>query len=183
MIFLPNKYERYAAALRNHLQNLYIKDGKSEELMLKLQKIYEFEVLNFEKEPIPCDVKLLSSRLLITVYSRLLENNICLDFKIKIKDNFLLNFKLYTIVILKLAKHSKYISISNLGGNIIIKCKTEFIINKRYFKSLNSYHFYERKSKTLLVVIKAEKTSKKSVDIKGEWDVINPFSPINLILS
>ena len=110
----------------------------------------------------------------------MLERNKQLDFKIKIKDNFMLNIKLFTVVLLKLAFHSKNITISNMGGNILIRCKTDYKFDKKYTKALNFYHFYEHKSKTLLVIIKAEITAKKSVEIKGEWDISDPFSPINL---
>ena len=182
MIFLPNKYERYIAALRNHLQKLYFKTGNNKSLISKLKKVYEFEILNFEKNVFPCDIKLLASKLLVSAYSHKLRNNKSFDFEIKTKDNFMLKIKPFTIILLKLAKHSKNITISNLGGNIILKSKTEYKLSKKYLNVLNSFQLYEHKNKTLLVIIKAEITTKRSVDMKREWDILDPFSPVNLYI-
>lgn len=183
MIFLPNKYERYIAALRNYLHNLNNKKNNDKNIALRFKKIYEFEALFLNIDKLPCDVKLLSSKVLIHIYSKLIYKNINLDFTVKIKKNYILNIKLFTIVLTMLAVNSKYIKVCESESKIIIKCKTNTKLKNKYLKGLNAYSFYDIRKNILLIVINAQITNKKSVEIKEEWDILNPFSPINLILS
>ena len=40
LIFLPNKYERYTAALRNYIHRIQLTKGITDELILKFRKIH-----------------------------------------------------------------------------------------------------------------------------------------------
>ncbi len=182
-MFLPNKTERFTAALRNYIQNLISKNGLSKKYIDRMKKIIIFEAVNSEKETVPCDVKLLANRLFIIIYSRLLDENKSLNFSVKISERYIINTKLFTILLIVLALNSKEIIIEELFGNLIVKCKTDIKIKPKLLKALNSSVLYEKKSEFLMLIIKAEKTAKPSVDIKREWDISNPFSPINLFLS
>ena len=180
MIFLPNKYERYTAALRNYIQRLALTKGITDELILKFRKIYEFETVFLYHDKLPCDLKLLCSKILISAYSKLLDKNVHLDFSINLTENYILNVRLFTVFLLKVLENSTEIKIYENLGFIILKSKSKPKIKPIFLKQLKAFSFYESKTETTLIVIKAEKTSKTSVDTKREWDFSNPFSPVNL---
>lgn len=182
MIFLPNKYERYAAALRNYIQNSISKKGLSDEKRLKFRKIYEFEAVFLNCECVPCDIKLLSSKLLFCAYLNLSEKGSTFDFSIEINGNYIINAKLYSVLLLNLSLISSEINIFNFNGKLAIKSRLNGKINSIFIKALNGNFYYELKTKTLLIIIEAARTQKKSAEIKREWDIFDPFSPINLYL-
>ncbi len=183
MIFLPNKYERYTSSLRNYIQKLYNINGSSQKLLLNFKKIYEFEALFLNNEKLPCDIKQLSSRILFASFTKQIDKNKNLEFSINTKENYILNIKVFSIILLRLARVSEKIDIFNSNGYILIKSKTDCQIQTKFLKAINAFSLYEHNCKTLLIIINAEKTAKKSIDIKEEWDIFNPFSPINLYLS
>lgn len=182
-MFLPNKYERYCAAMRNYLQNAILKYGVTEKKKENLKKIIIFERVNFENELSPCDIKLLSSKLFILIYTKTIDKKQPFDFSVKIKENYFIDPYLFSIVLIKIALNSKKIIIDEILGNIVIKSNANLKIHQKLLKKLNAICFFEIKKGNLILVINAEKTSKSSVDMKKEWDISNPFSIFNIFLN
>ncbi len=180
MIFLPKKKEILASLLRNYIQNCVNKYGTNIKHKKQLKKIYEFEALNSYYDKLPHDLKKHISKLLLYAYSILLEKGRRLNYSVNLKENYIINSKLIDCIILNLISFSDNISIYELKGNIVIKCKTD---KKLKSKIKDVISFYEIKSKTLYLKIEAEKTLKSPIKIKEEWDITDPFSPISLYLN
>lgn len=181
-MFLPNKYEHFAAALRNYIQNSILEKGLSIKHLIQLKKIFEFESVFLYNEKLPCDVNTYVSKLLVTIYSKLLEKNIHLNFIINIKYNYIINTKLFLCLILNVVSVSNNIKIYDLSGHIIIKAEAENKLNQTIVNAIGAKLFYERKTKTFLIAVKAQSTSKLPINTKNEWDLTDPLSPINLYL-
>ncbi len=182
-MFLPNKYEHFAAALRNYVQNSILTEGLELKHLIQLKKIFEFESVFLYNEKLPCDVNQYVSKLLITVYSKLLEKNIHLNFTVNIKNNYIINKKLFLCLMLNVVSVSNNIKIYELHGNIAIKAKAENKLNQIIVNSIGAKMFYERKTNTFLIAFDAQPTAKLPLNNNNnEWDISDPFSPINLYL-
>ena len=182
-MFLPNKYERFTAALRNYLQNTMLAKGLDKKHLSRLKKIFEFESIFLSNENFPCDINHYVTRLLIAAYSKQLENNMRLNFSVEIKNNYIMNFKSFMCLVLNIIAVSNNIRIFDLPGYIAIKAETYKQLNKAVIYSIGAKMFYELKNKTVLIVVKVQPTSKKSININENFDISDPFSPINLYLT
>lgn len=183
MIFLPNKFERFLAALRITIQNDILKNGITENNLKNLEKINIAEALFYKDFKEPVYIKELSFSLLCYSLPLLLPQNKNPYLKIDIYSNFLINKKLLAILFLKLIKASKRIEIKNHKSKIMISALD---INSNNFKklvlALGGTYFYHNKK--IIIVIPADKTDKKANPIKKEWvSLDNPFSLVNIFLN
>lgn len=182
MIYLPNKFERYTASLRNYLQKQSLKYGVTPKILENMRKIYIAEAIlyNYIKEP--TDLLSLSSEILTAVYIKKCDKNLPFEFKIKIKGNFLISKKLYTSLILTLCQNAKKILIFSKNGKILIKA---FGTEKKDFlplaKVICASTFFELKSSTVLIVLDSIYTDKKEDDSIPNYTT-DPFSVVNFFV-
>ena len=183
MIFLPNKFERYTAALRNYIHFAVLRNGLNDKKINMLRKISETEAIFFYNENTPINIKDFSNTLFITAYTKLLKNDNSFDFFVFSDKTFLINAKLFEILLLNLCHTSKKIVITCSKNKIIIESNSTSNVNYKILKALNAIYFYEIKTKRLIISITAEATDKKPLNINREWDILNPFSNVNIFLS
>ncbi len=182
MIILPNKYERYTAALRNSVQASILKQGLNARHIESIRKIYEAEAFLGYKNLSPVNLEILFKCLLYSANIKLLQKKRKLDFTVQINGNYLANRKLLTCLILNICSTANKIKIYFKSEKIVIECKTQKTIKPIILKLLNAIYFYDIKAKQYLIVLKLEKTEKDFLKTEKEWDITNPFSPINIYL-
>jgi len=182
LIILPNKYERYTAALRNSVQSSILKKGITLKHLKRLRKIYEAEAILGYKNIAPVNLSVFFNSLLLSAYIKLLQKDLPLDFFIEVYGNFLINRKLLTALLLNLCCITNKIKIYYEREKIVIECQTENKVKPVILKALKAVHFYEIKTKKYIIIISAEKTAKDSLKTEKEWDILNPFSPVNIYL-
>ncbi len=180
MIFYPNKFERYTASLRLRYMNFIVKRGIKERYLRAIRKIYEFEALFFEEVPLPFDLEKLSNAILI---ASLFVKRI--DFNIDIKSNFILDKKIFSVLLLNICSNSTKISIFEKKNKIIITFNSiaDKKINKAV-KRLKGYILREVKQNITLCVLNLPSTQKKTEEIETAFNLFrNPLSVIHLYLS
>ena len=181
LIFLPNSFERYIAALRilNHL--LVLKSGINKKRLTALKKIYKAEAFYFKNSTSPFSVSDFVLPILSAAQTLLNEKNKNFDFSVNTNGIYLFNKQLFTVLLLELCSTSKYIRISDnhLGVNICFNGK---INNSLYIiKNLKGYYFYEKFSNKGVIVLPFEKTLVTPSMCESEWYYIfDKFSPVNL---
>lgn len=182
LIFLPNKFERYTAAIRNSIQIAALKNGITETQTSTLKKIYIAEaILSPCYQPI--DLKELTFNLLMGAYIKLLSKDIKISPLIRVNGTFIINKKLLICLLLSLCSISETIKISNYKQKIVILCNNDarnfdFLIN-----AIKGICFYELKTNASMIIIPAKRTEKKPLKTEREWEYIkDPFSPINIFL-
>ncbi len=187
MIFLPNNFERYTAALRNLIQLFVIKNGIKPKYLDSLRKIYQAEALFSRDAEIPTDICNFLSHLLTAVYIKKSESGIPFYFKINIRGNFLLNQKPYTALILSVCQNAYKIEIFELNGKLAIKAITPKTKHShRLVKNLDGCVYFERVTNTSLTLLPLIATDKKAILCKPnntEEYLLNPFSEVNIYLN
>ncbi len=183
MIFLPNKLERYTAALRNSIQFLILKNGIKASYIKNISKIYTCEALFSYKEKIPVNIYKYCNKLLLSAHTKLLSYNKKLAFKITAKGNYLLNKKLLTVLLLTICQNGNNIEVFTFKGLLVLSAEIDNISRiKKVISALNGLFFYERKGRKLYILIKANLTDKKEFETKREWAICDPLSPVNIFL-
>lgn len=184
MIFLPNKFERFLSALRVTVQNRILEKGITKKSIENLEKISLAEAIYYKDFKEPVDIFDFSLPLLISAFTVSL-NERKIIFDITATGNYILNPKLFEILILSLCKTASKIKIETIRQKIIIKANTKK--NKtiqKIINALNGICFYEDRKTTLFIALPFEKTDKKAIKIKREWEYLNdPFSLVNIFLS
>lgn len=185
MIFLPNKIERYIAALRLYLHQRILKNGVMEKHGPALRKIYIAEALLLNENAVPINIQNLIYNLLDSVYIIKKEKEIHFSFNLAPLKNSIIKQKVFTAFLLELCRISSEINISQFAGNIIIKCEGEI---PEYcillLKKLGGITFYERKTNRTICaipVIETEKTPIKQYETTESY-VLNPLSIVNIFL-
>lgn len=180
MIFLPNKLERYTAALRIAVGKMIEKNGYSAKNYRMLKIIHRTEAMLLS-EILPCDIQNLSSSLLWNVYLKKERN---FSYSVLVNHNFLINKKLFISLILSLCANSKIIYIGEFKNKILIcvKCKkTSEIIP--LIKRLEALCFYEIKSGSLNILISAKATEKTDLFKKRDQEIFTgPMSCVNFYI-
>ncbi len=186
MIFLPNNFSLYTAALRNYIQLSVIRHGLQPKHLSSMKKIFEAEALFSAScnDIEPLNIMEYYYRLLLSAKIKLAEKGRRLTCALDGGGIFLINRKLFAAVLLEIASKASKISLATKRGNIIIYAAgADFNRCMQLVKPLGGNGFYEIKAKTLLIVIPASKTNKKPLYTKKDWeDIRNPFSVINLYL-
>lgn len=183
MIFLPNKFERYTASLRNFIHKSALEKEISTKQITILKKILIAEAYA-NQNLMPTNISSFSYKILLKSYFIGLEKNKNFKFIINLKGNFLICQKSYCLILLSLCKYSEYIEISDYKNSILIKAKNCIKKpNNLLFKKLKAKSFFEIKSKDLIINIPAEKTEKKEEPFNINLSLNDPFSTINLFLN
>lgn len=187
MIFLPNNFERYTAALRNLIQLFIIKNGIKPKYLDALRKIYQSEALLSRDNEIPTDICNFLSQLLTSVYIKKSESGLPFYFKINIRGNYLLSLKPYTALILSICRAADNIEIFKINGKLAIKAVTPNTKHShRLAKKLDGCVYFERVTNTALTVLPLIATDKKAALCKPnevEEYLLNPFSAVNIYLN
>ncbi len=184
MINLPNKFERYTAALRNYLQIKSIKSGFDKKYIKNLKKIYIAESILCPDDELPINMNIYLYKLLTAVHIAKTEKNIPFQFKLSISGTFILKTKIFTALLLTLINFS-FIEISYHKGYIKITVPNK-ISNKTHYliKRLKGNCFFEIKQRKTLIIIPAVSTDKKPVKTEESVEnyILNPFSPVNIFI-
>lgn len=184
MIFLPNKYERFTAALRHYIHRKYY-EGEISPLKIEiLRKISKIEIFIQEYFPEPIYINNFCFEQFKAARTLKLKNNRKFKFLLKNNETYLIPQKPFEVLICEIIKDSDFIKISIFAGKLVLiyhgkSENIEYLISK-----LHANYFYEHKSQTNYILFPFDKTDKKSVYIKREWEVLcDPFSLINIYLS
>ncbi len=183
MIFLPKKNERYAAILRNTMQKLIAKNGFCEKYLTGLMKIHRFEALiSDDREPV--NIKEYSENILGAVFLLLFEKNKDFYFKLHDTGTVLINRKRFTSLLLNLCKTAEEVEIGQYDGKILLKSvAADYDDNVKLIKAFKHTYYYEVNTKTLNILIDAEKTDKEDLHLKDGIDyVLDPLSVVNIYL-
>ena len=184
MIYLPNKNEKYMAILRNTYQKLILKNGIKNNYLKKLRTIYNFEALITKKEPVPVNLNSWLTELLIAVYFKKNLKGKIFTFSVKLNDNYLVDKKIFSALILNIAKKGNFIKIENIKGKTIIK--SDILPTQKIYqitKKLNGLILKELKQKNCVICIPLSATNKKTREFENGINMIqNPLSIVNIYL-
>lgn len=184
LIYLPNKFEKYTAGLRVIFQNLILKNGIKKKYLINLGKIYENEAIFFDYDLLPIDTEKFFLSILKSVYIKKILQSKKPQISCETNGNYILNKKLVSILILKIAQNSDYIKIYKKRKKIFILTKgVKYKKIKKIIIKLHCLYFEEIKSKRQLIILAPEKTDKKAKDFEEDlFSLQNPLSPINYYL-
>ena len=184
LIYLPNKFDFYAAALRNYTQRLIFKNATNKKLYENLRKIYIAEAILGNENEAPVNLSEYLTELLSAVKYLKKEKGIYFNYKISLQSNFLINIKLFTALILNLCKITESISVFEKQGKIIINTKTYIKKeNNSLIKRLKGAVYYEVKTGTSLIVLSFTATDKSDFCINSAYDfLLDTFSPPNIFI-
>ena len=178
MIFLPNFFDIYTAKLRFTVQKFINKNGNKQKYINMLKKINLAEAIYHKDELEPINIK-------SEIFTLINEPSMHKAFSVivDINGNFLLNKKLFIILILSLLSRSGKIEIFDFLGQIVIVSKSKTNSVKKLITSLNGYYFFEKSTNNLILVINAYRTEKEAIKTNKDWlNSSNPYSLINLFL-
>jgi len=182
LIFLPNKFERYTAALRNTMQKRILKQGITTKNLMLLQKIHRAEAFITDVKN-PCNLKSYCSTVLSFVYIRKTELNQKFEFSISVLGNYIINKKLFLSLILTLASKSESLAIKTYKNYICIKSSHQKISETlSLIKKLDGIYFLELKTNQLNILIPAVKTEKEEIK-KDQESFLGPLSVINFYIN
>ncbi len=183
MIFLPNNFQRYTAALRNFIHFSAIKKGVSRRHMCLLKKIYKVEALYNSGEIFPIDIYRFSISVLdaaLVLSSK--HKNYC--YNIDYTGSFLINKRLYTTLLLSLFSKNIPLTIYTYRDRLIIKTHSLIPKNcKKNIFAMNGLILTSTISNDQIIMLSAPKTNKKPIYTESEFELLsNPFSPIHIFL-
>lgn len=184
LIFLPNKFEKYTAGLRNLFQKLIIKNGIKENYLTDMRKLYDAEAILIKNESQPFNIENYFNQLLTAIHLRKFINNINFKFQVNISGNFIFDKKILSSLILNICRQTDFISIFELNKKILIKTKIE--PNRKLnliIKKLNGKMLCECKTKKVLIILQFDYTEKATRDFEDAYTLLkNPLSPVNFYL-
>lgn len=184
MIFLPNKFERYTAALRAAIHNSAAKHGKTDKQLSALRKIYIAEAAYFKNEKRPVNSRELCSVLLKAVYIKKLERDEYFEFELKPVRNCLINPKFIIAVLLTVCRYSESVRVVDFDGNIKIEYKSDSsdIIAKE-LKHFGVTAVSVVGSRTGAVLLFCDITAKPTEHYFADFSELTaPFSPIDIFI-
>ncbi len=181
MTVLPNFFERYTASLRN-LTSLYIlKKGLNKKHLENLCKIYTAEGYYSKNSTVPLDIENYCLNLFCAVSVIKFKRNQKFKFNINLKENFLINQKLFTVLILTLCNDCRSIEINSENNFIQINFKGEYKKSLKALAALKGFYFYSIKTSRGKIIIPAKETAEKSIQFAGLLEnIYDRFSPVNL---
>ena len=181
MIFLPNTFERYIAALRllNHL--LILKNGITSKRLKILKKIYIAESVYTSQKLSPFSITDFTLEILSAVQTLLCKKGKTLNFSVNTNGNYLFNKQLFTLLILEICNSCSYIKISENDIGIVVFTNGEIKNSLPFIKKLKGYYFYENSLNKAIIILPFEKTVLPPVSSETEWYYLfDKFSPVNL---
>lgn len=176
MIVLPNSFEKYVCHLRNFTLLSMLKQGVLPKHLKNLKKIYIAEAFLYQNNTEPLNLQLLSFNLLFGV--KTLKK---FDFQLDIPRNVLINERLYSALILTLAKTTDFLKIK-LKNGIIIKGHGEIKNSRKIVAYLNGCSFFDIKSMNYIIHIPCKETRLSSIPTVSQWELLfDKFSILNLL--
>ncbi|MGI6280108.1 MAG: hypothetical protein ACOYJS_06070, partial [Acutalibacteraceae bacterium] len=159
-------------------------NGIKQNYLESLRKIYEAETLLINPTLIPGNISDYLYKLLTAVLLKKSGNNKSFDFYINVKGNYFYDKKVLSALILNICRQTDYLAITNIMGKIALKAnlsKPEKL--KKLIKKANGILFYEKKCKSLLIVLNLAGTEKTTADYEDLYSLYyNPLSPVNFYL-
>ena len=186
MTFLPNKFIRYCASLRNYIHNSILKNGIKSHHLKKLKQINICEALVNQSNPKPCNLTGMLSNIFLAV--KLIKNEKNTDFNYTIENeiNCIINIKIFVLLVLNISSYSNTINIYTKGGNIIIKSNGKNNKHSRLLANkLDGCVYNEIKTNNALTVIPYNATDKNKCirNYKSLNDYISdPLSLVNIFI-
>lgn len=181
MIFLPNKFERFCAAIRNYVQRKALTGKINPKQKVILQKIYYAESLLTEWLPQPIDIWEYCYEFLKAVKTIKLSqrNNFC--FEIHTEGVFLIPIKPFEAFLAEIVKHSNFIKVSSFKKRLIIAVTGVNTSVLTLVEKLKGIRIYDLKTNTSYIIFEFSETHKESLYIKREWELLcDPFSAVNI---
>ena len=180
LIYYPNKFEIYTSSLRLVYQKLILKNGIKQKYLKSLRKIDEFEGVIFQNEPIPINVEDFCGELLTAVF---LKKDF--DYNINVSGNYILDKKIFTMLILSICVKTDFLTIFNFNQNIVLKgkfkCSSKIL---RLTEKLGGNVFSEVKTGTTFIRFDFPLTQKNTEDFEKAYYLLqNPLSKVNLYLN
>ena len=175
MIVLPNRFECYLNNLRIYTSLSVLKRGLMSRHLSNLRKIYLAEAFLYKNIKESINIELLSFNLLCCV-----KTTKKFRFSINVNENALINQRLYTALVLLLASHSPFLTISFKNG-IVIKGNGEIKQTQKVISYLCGQIFFDVKTKNYLIHIPCKKTDTPTLPTISQWELLfDKFSVFNL---
>lgn len=180
MIFLPNRFERYLSALRIFVSFSILKHGLNKKHLKNLLKIYTAEALLYRKTVQPANTFKLINNLLNAAKTFKPELNFTLC---KIPDTrFLINKKIFSVLLLFIAKSVDFINISFVRDYLKITYSQNYKPPLYLINSLKAQFFSEIFTNNTAICIPIKETVENSVYIESDTEYIfDRFSLVNVI--
>lgn len=182
MIFLPNKFEKFCAALRNYTQIGILKNGMEKKYLKRLRKIHYAEAVFLSTEK-PVEVALLSRILLSYCHIKRLRKNEVFHFLVLGNFKFILKERPYSALLLILSREVDFIKIVLKKSGISIFCNSLPKETFKLIKTLGGIYLYEKKTKTAGIFIPAVLTDKEILDNSYYQNLKDELCPVNLYLN
>lgn len=181
MIYLPNSFERYTAGLRIIIHLSVLRHGLCRRHLDSLKKIYIAEALFAKDSLLPYSLAELSLPLLSSSQILLEEKGEFIDFSLSGDGVYLLNKRLFTLLLLQLCLDGSSIRLYAKEQKIVISFCGEIKNSLSFIKAMKGCYFYEKFSQKAAIVLPARKCSEKPQECENEWHYIfDRFSPVNL---
>ncbi len=183
MIFLPNIFERYTAALRNFIHFSALKNGKNQHHMSLLKRIYEAEAIYNSQETAPIDIYRYSISVLDAA-KIISDNHKSFEYAVETAGCFLINKRLFTVLLLLLFSKKITFNASVFRERLIIKTDTAVPKDcKRVIYAMNGLILKSAESRGNIIMLRSEKTTKKAQFTESELELLSdPFSPVHIFL-
>ena len=183
-MFLPNKTERYLAALRETTSRFINKNGIKPKYLKMLKIIYETEAVLTEQNEKPIDISAAVHSLFTAVYLKKAAKTQKFEFSVNADGNYILDKKIFTVILLKICSLTEFIELFTSCGKIAVRFygRAEKSTN-RLLEKINATSLYECNTNCTVIVFNFTKTAKKTADFEGFYGHLeNPFSAVNLYL-
>ncbi len=178
MIVLPNSFEKYLYNLRIYTSFSILKHGILPRHIENLKKIYLAEAYLFKNHTHPIDLRLLSFNLLCCV-----KTVKKFDFQLNINNTVLINARLYTALLLTLAKNTPFLKIE-INNGIIFSGKGKIENIRKIIAYLHGCSFFDIKTMDYLIYIPCLKTNLSPIPTVSQWELLfDKFSVFNLFFN
>lgn len=178
MIVLPNSFEKYLSALRISVSISILKHGLQPRHIDNLRKIHIAESLFHQNERQGVDINKLCTNLLEAV-STIKQG---FKFEVKVVGNLYLNKNIFTLLLLNFAKQKDFVKISAKDNFLKINFEGKAKSLSHLINASGGFSLYEVKTKQTIIIIPANQTNEKSVEIETEWEYLfNKFSVVNMV--
>ena len=181
MIFLPNKFERFCAAIRNYVQRKALTGEINSKQKVILQKIHYAEVILTECLPQPIDICDYCYEFLKAVKTIRLSQKDKFCFEIHTQGVFLIPARPFEALLAEIAKNSNFIKIYSFKKRLIIAVTGANTSVVPLVEKIKGIKLYDLKTDTNYIIFDFSETHKESLYIKREWELLcDPFSAVNI---
>ncbi len=164
-------------ALRLLYQKFILKNGIKPAYLISLKKINRIECFYNKTSPCPLDVEHFCYELFTAIFLKKK-----FDYFINITGNYLIDKKIFTILILEICETANYLEIKDFNGGFIISGNFKTNKNINFLtKKLKGAAFKDISKNINYIKFNFSKTQKKSGDFETAYALLqNPLSLVNL---